>query len=77
MSQLIEVVTEGEPNEWWEGRIGAQVGWFPSAYCSAPFDEGIEASGVGEDGEGEATGGGGALAVALYPFEVITCFFAA
>ena len=36
--ELIEVLQQGEPNDWWEGRLSSSgmVGWFPSAYCSAP-----------------------------------------
>ena len=70
VSALIEVITEGEPNEWWEGRLGAEVGWFPSAYCSAPFDEGIDTpAGVAEDVGAAAPTGDAVQAVALYNYE--------
>ena len=64
--QLIEVTQEGEPNEWWEGVLDGQAGWFPSAYCSPAFEEGIDANDAAE-GEAES----GALqqqARALYDF---------
>ena len=44
VGQLIEVTQEGEPNEWWEGVLDGQAGWFPSAYCSPPFQEGFDAA---------------------------------
>ena len=28
----IEVTFEGEPNGWWEGKLGTTQGWFPAAY---------------------------------------------
>jgi len=64
--QLIEVTQEGEPNEWWEGMLDGQAGWFPSAYCSPAFEEGMDATAATE-GEAES----GALqkqARALYDF---------
>ena len=62
---MIEVLTEGEAGEWWEGRRGSDIGWFPSSYCSAPFDEGlVDASGVFPDGGAELQ------AVSLYPYQV-------
>ena len=39
---LITVTTEGEEGEWWEGVLDGVHGWFPSAFCSPPFDEGLE-----------------------------------
>ena len=28
----IDVLTVGDVNGWWQGKIGETVGWFPSAY---------------------------------------------
>jgi len=28
----IEVVREGEPGDWWQGRLDSKVGWFPSSF---------------------------------------------
>ena len=49
--ELIEVLQQGEPNDWWEGRLSSSgvVGWFPSAYCSAPWDDGAGVSQRDED----------------------------
>ena len=66
---LIEVLTQGDPHEWWEGKLTADdsTGWFPSAYCSAPFDEGMEGD-VADDAAADAPAAG-ARARALYSFE--------
>ena len=32
---IIEIVTQGEPQEWWEGTLGGEQGWFPSSFCSS------------------------------------------
>ena len=59
--ELIEVLQQGEPNDWWEGRLSSSgmVGWFPSAYCSAPWDDGAGVSQRDEDAPvgQRATGG--------------------
>lgn len=34
---IIAVTQQGGPNEWWEGSLNGQVGWFPSNFCSEPF----------------------------------------
>ena len=48
---IIEIIKEGEPNGWWEGRIGEQLGWFPSSFCGQPFGLTTEASAISADGE--------------------------
>ena len=63
--ELIEVTQEGEPNEWWEGVANGASGWFPSAYCSPPFEEGLDAV---ESENGESVHGGTQQARALYDF---------
>lgn len=40
---IIAVVTQGEPDGWWEGSLRGASGWFPSTYCSAPFTDGMDA----------------------------------
>ena len=59
--EVIAVVNQGEPNEWWEGEVRGVRGWFPSGFCSAPFDEGIE--------QETADGQGKRYAMALYAYQ--------
>ena len=66
VGQLIEVISQGEPNEWWEGSLGGVVGWFPSAYCSPPFEEGIDVS----EEQDAPTKASALQARALYDFAV-------
>ncbi len=42
---IIELLQEFAPNDWWEGRIEDRSGWFPSSYCGQPF--GLAAAEVG------------------------------
>ena len=34
---VIVVTQQGNPDDWWEGSLNGQVGWFPSTFCSAPW----------------------------------------
>jgi len=34
---IIEVTQQGQPDDWWEGSLNGQVGYFPSNFCSAPY----------------------------------------
>ena len=33
---VILVTTEGGQDEWWEGELNGQIGYFPSNFCSEP-----------------------------------------
>ena len=44
----IEVITEGEPGGWWEGRLGDKTGWFPVAYTEAAAPPAVEERAVEE-----------------------------
>lgn len=48
---IIEIVHEGEPNGWWEGRMGEQSGWFPSSFCGQPFGMATDAGAISADGK--------------------------
>lgn len=43
---VIAIVREGEPGGWWEGSINGLTGWFPSAFCSAPWTNDAIAGGT-------------------------------
>ena len=62
---VIGITKEGDAGEWWEGTLNGITGWFPSAFCSAPFDDGLEESAVGD----AAAISTGVRAIALYAFE--------
>ena len=38
---VIQVTSEGSPGEWWAGSLNGVEGYFPSNYCSEPYDEGV------------------------------------
>ena len=41
---VIEVTQQGSPDDWWEGSLNGQRGWFPSPWCSVPFVAGQQPS---------------------------------
>ena len=61
---VIQVITAGEPDGWWEGSLRGTKGWFPSSFCSAPFSDGIDAPGDHAPAQMRA--------VALYAYQAAT-----
>ena len=62
---VIEITQQGGPDEWWEGRCHGATGWFPSNFCSPPY----EVAGAGGDTPASYAGGPSLqTAVALYAF---------
>ena len=59
---VITVTSEGEPGEWWEGALKGETAWFPSSFCSPPYDD----EGIGDDDDDWADE---IRAVALYSYE--------
>lgn len=35
---VVTVTQQGESGAWWEGSLNGQVGWFPSNFCSEPYN---------------------------------------
>ena len=62
--EVIEVTQQGAEGEWWEGSCRGVTGWFPSNFCSEPYEEGLSADPTG--GVMLSSAGSGLKAVATY-----------
>ena len=62
---IVHITHEGARDEWWEGMLHGEVGWFPSNFCSEPYDEGIEE----EEDDDDDWGTDAIKAVALYAYD--------